>query len=188
MYQTEFPVGIPTTWQDWDSVTVPDAYLKNWLLDTGSLTERLQSQCRQFSVAVIGQRPIPLDLEELNQLDGKNSNSLKWHVREVMLLGDGRPWVFARSIIPQSLCEGDLAQLGNKPLGKIIFNDSRFSRSGFQLCQVKNPNQWLTGIGVHNRTSLWGRRSVFSFENLKMSVAEVFLPEAPAYRQMRDQT
>jgi chorismate--pyruvate lyase len=32
---------------------------------------------------------------------------------------------------------------------------------------------------------LWGRRSVFNFENLKMSVSEVFLPSSPAYQEMK---
>jgi chorismate--pyruvate lyase len=105
-------------------------------------------------------------------------------VREVILRGKNQPWVFARSIIPLSLCQSDFANLGDKPLGQLIFNDKRFTRSPFQLAHLPQPAPWLAKLGFSCAGQLWGRRSVFCFEEMKMMVAEVFLPEAPAYKNI----
>ena len=166
---------------------MPDAYLSNWLLDTGSLTERLQSQCRQFTLHLLGQRQLAPTLEEINQLGALVSKGPgDWQIREVILCGDNQPWVFARSILPDSLCEADLSGLGNKPLGQIIFNDSRFVRSPFQLTCIKQNQGFLDtlGIEVPSDMSLWGRRSSFRYQHHQMMVSEIFLPKAPAYSQM----
>lgn len=183
---TIFPVGIDAKWNSPTHVNIPDAYLKNWLLDTGSLTERLQSHCREFQVIVLGQRQATLTLEEKQQLALSRPyyDEGDWQVREVILVGENKPWVFARSIIPQSLCQSDFANLGNKPLGQLIFNDKRFNRSPFQVTHVSQPATLLAKLGLASANQLWGRRSVFCFQDMKMMVAEVFLPEAPAYKNI----
>ncbi|MFT4993282.1 MAG: chorismate--pyruvate lyase [Paraglaciecola sp.] len=183
---TIFPFGINARWNCPAHVNIPDAYLKNWLLDTGSLTERLQSHCREFQVVVLGQRQAALTLEEKLQLEISKADydEADWQVREVILLGEKRPWVFARSIIPQSLCQSDFANLGNKPLGQLIFNDKRFSRSPFQVTHMAQPEPLLAQLGFASAEQLWGRRSVFCFQEIKMMVAEVFLPGAPAYKNI----
>lgn len=171
-------------WQLPSELNVPDPQLKNWLLDTGSLTERLQANCRTFSVQLLGQKVVPVTLEERQQL-GQISEDII--VREVILKGDDCPWVFARSLMPVSLCEDgvdDLANLGTKPLGKVIFNDNRFIREPFQVCQLNKNNGLLSKLGGLSSQELWGRRSVFSYLNFKMMVAEVFLPDSPAYSNM----
>lgn len=109
--------------------------------------------------------------------------STDWQVREVILWGENRPWVFARSIIPEALCSGDLANLGNQPLGKVIFNDPRFIRLPFQVGKLLQPDSLLQDLDIQAVAELWGRRSVFHFEQTEMMVAEIFLPDAPAYRQ-----
>jgi len=183
---TIFPFGIDAKWNVPSQVHFPDAYLKNWLLDTGSLTERLQSHCRVFQLVVLGQRQAALTLEEKQQLGlcETDYDEADWQVREVILLGESQPWVFARSIIPRSLCQSDFANLGNKPLGQLIFNDRRFSRSPFQVSHIVKPGPLLAKLGLTSAEQLWGRRSVFCFQETKMMVAEVFLPEAPAYKNI----
>ncbi|MFA3791240.1 chorismate lyase [Aliiglaciecola sp. SL4] len=181
--QTHFPVSIPANWKSADDLPVADPYLKNWLLDTGSLTERLQSHCADFRVELVGQRQMSPDDEELTQLtlNSPHADDMQWQVREVILYGNGQPWVFARSVLPQQLCEMDLAELGNKPLGKIIFNDNRFVRSPFQLLKLTNTLHFANFINTTDQQPLWGRRSVFDFQQLQLMVAEIFLPECPAY-------
>ena len=181
--QTQFPVSIPANWLSADDLTVSDPYLKNWLLDTGSLTERLQSHCADFKLELIGQRQMQPELEELTQLRSGSLlvNDTQWQVREVILCGNGQPWVFARSILPQQLCEMDLVELGNQPLGKIIFNDSRFVRSPFQLLKLPNTRHFSDLLAISAQRPLWGRRSVFDFKQLQLMVAEIFLPDCPAY-------
>ena len=178
-----FPVGLDVEWTSAEQQVIPDPYLKNWLLDTGSLTERLQSQCRHFELQLIGQQSICISEREARHL-GAEPGDDQWQAREVILKGEGSPWVFARSLLPNALCNSDLAELGNRPLGQIIFNDDRFEREPFQISRLDNPAYLLKRIQLDNAKQLWGRRSVFSYQQLKMSVAEVFLPCAPAYRQI----
>lgn len=191
-----FPVGLDVDWHAPTSLPVPNAYLNDWLLHTGSLTERLQSMCRQFELKVIGQHTITPHASELawlptatnagntalnrNNQAVQDINKKNWDVREVILFGDGQPWVFARSVIPRALANQEFAELNNQPLGKLLFNDDRFQRSQFQLCQLTS---WPLTNSLTNSSdeSLWGRRSRFHFAGLDMIVAEVFLPDSPAY-------
>lgn len=126
------------------------------------------------------------ELEEIARLKcGPESKAGElWQIREVLLSGNGKPWVFARSILPQVLCEQDLAGLGEKPLGQIIFNDPRFARQPFQLTCLKYPSELHRQFNLSNDSELWGRRSVFQFQTHQLMVAEIFLPDSPAYRQM----
>lgn len=178
-------MGLTTKWLSIEQSPVADAYLRNWLLDTSSLTERLQSKCRQFSLQLLGQRLILPELEEYQSLEQPvvERNAQQWQIREVILLGDGVPWVFARSVLPNSLCNADLAGLGSKPLGQILFNDSRFKRSPFKLSQFPANSVFHNSLSIKTQLPLWGRRSLFSYQSYKMMVAEVFLPDSPAYQQ-----
>lgn len=182
-----FPIGIPSLWAEPDQITIPSPCLKNWLLDTGSLTERLQSQCTSFHLTLIGQRQAQITLEEFQQVCAPKQqlNPQEWQVREVLLWGDKQPWVFARSIIPQKLCERDFVNLNTKPLGQLIFNDKRFRRMPFEVTNMCTSKAFLAQLHISSEMNLWGRRSAFSFEGLKMSVSEVFLPSSPAYQEMK---
>ena len=191
MSDIRFPVTLPNHWSNLNKLEIANACLRNWLLDTSSLTERIQSYCQQFSLTVIGQRQMAPELEEIARLNygleaQVNVRSAKqlWQIREVILYGNGQPWVFARSILPQALCEQDFSELGNRPLGQIIFNDSRFVRQPFELISIPAKDNFLDRIHIQSRSPLWGRRSLFNFEQHRLMVAEVFLPQSPAYQHM----
>ncbi|WP_293748619.1 chorismate lyase [uncultured Paraglaciecola sp.] len=186
-YSYTFPVGIPSLWAHPDQFSIPNPCLKNWLLNTDSLTQRLQSQCKSFHLTVIGQRQVEITLEEFQQVCAPKQklNPQEWQVREVLLWGDNQPWVFARSIIPQSLCESDFVNLNTKPLGQLLFNDKRFKRMPFEITHIYPSKAFLTKLHISSEMKLWGRRSAFSFEDLKMTVSEVFLPSSPAYQEMK---
>ena len=176
-----FPLNIHSQWYSPSDLTVDDAKLKNWLLATGSLTERLQSQCRQFSVSVIGQSEAKLLDDEIQQLNAKNE---EWIVREVILFGDGVPWVFARSVLPKSELDGSLSRftsLGDKPLGQVIFNDAQFERLPIQVTRLESTNPLMKQLAIRSEQPLFGRRSLFRYRQSHLLVAEVFLPQSPAY-------
>lgn len=161
-----------------------EALLNNWLTDTGSLTERLQANCRQFQVKLLAQGVSDIFPNEAQLLYGKVKVPVETtEVREVLLMADDTPWVFARSLMPQSFLREkmrDLQHIGEQPLGKIIFNDPRFERQKFQLTQMPSsmlPSEWR----AEREMTLWGRRSLFTFEDTQMMVAEIFLPDSPAY-------
>ncbi|MFC3095408.1 chorismate--pyruvate lyase family protein [Alteromonas sediminis] len=175
-----FPVGLTVTWKPESHALVPNNYLRNWLLDTGSLTERIQSHCRQFSVYRIGQGVAPLSTEETQRLNDIDS---AYEIREVLLLADDTPWVFARSVVPVSLSTGEWRDLGSQPLGKLLFNDTRFTRGEFEVAEV--PFSVLSSLPITPVSHpLYGRRSLFTLEEKQILVAEVFLPASPVYQSV----
>lgn len=190
----DFPVGLAVDWLSLAEVNIPNPTLKDWLLDTGSLTERVQSVCGEFSLQLLGQQTLEPHSTELSLL--QENGLTTYQVREIVLCGDEQPWVFARSVIPQAVIEAELSNLGREPLGNRLFNDKRFIRSEFQLCtlpyeqfsQHLNEQSLLQSSVQSNskcksdiKQNLWGRRSVFTFESHHLIVAEVFLPASPAY-------
>lgn len=132
---------------------------------------------------VLGQQQEQLMNNEREIMDADCS----YMVREVLLYGEQTPWVFARSLLPEALCEDHhigLSSLGNKPLGSLIFNDLRFIRQPFQVTRITSDNNLYQQLQLNTSQSLWGRRSVFLFQEWKLMVAEIFLPPSPAYKLM----
>lgn len=172
---------MPVDWQSPKSYTNLPVNLQSWLLNTGSLTERLQALTSTFCVALLGQKPEPLDESEQRLLaTNANIHTHNWQVREVLLQGDQQDWVFARSILPNELCSSKWANLGNQPLGQRIFNDPSFIRSDFEIGLLKfHP---ITGQLFNKASPCWARRSKFMIEQYELIVAEAFLPDAPCYR------
>ena len=143
--------------------------LADWLLHTGSLTERIQASSSDFQVQLLGQASVPLQDDEQQALPSYSAHA--WQVREVLLLADHRPWVYARSVLPSALCDSRFQQLGNQPLGQRIFNDDAFVRSEFTLAKVHI-----------DEANLYARRSRFCLQQYDLLVAEVFLPDCPCYQ------
>lgn len=178
------PLDVPIKWQAPSDLTIKDPYSANWLLDTGSLTERLQSMCRRFSVDVVFHDKVMDDRYPANTV-----------IRDVVLLGDGVPWVYAKSVIPQAINDTELEGLGKQPLGQRIFNDPRFVRGAFEVCQIQamDLHQGLVAqryalvdtAQLNASGNLLGRRSTFSFLDSQMSVAEIFLPLSPMYQSAK---
>lgn len=188
----DFPVGLAVNWLSLAEANIPEPTLKGWLLDTGSLTERVQSACGEFSLQLLGQQTLEPHSTELSLLQANGQTT--YQIREIVLCGDEQPWVFARSVIPQAIIEAELSNLGSEPLGKRLFNDKRFIRSEFQVCTLpfEQFSQHLTEqsdsqLKNDTKQNLWGRRSVFTFESHHLIVAEVFLPGSPAYAQNEGQ-
>jgi chorismate--pyruvate lyase len=179
----QFPFGIHAVWKDAAQYDIPNQHLADWLLHTGSLTERLQALTNKFEVKVLGQATIDADPSE--QVTLPDYHKHQWQIREVILYGDGKPWVFARSVLPEHLCKTTWATLGNQPLGQRIFNDNKFVRSEFVITQLdSNPIagiDMLSPSPINPNIQLWGRRSAFKIEGWNLLVAEVFLPDCPSY-------
>lgn len=153
----------------------PSATVSEWLFNEDSLTRRLTHLSGDhFSVTPLFEGWQPLRTDECSAL-GVPPNSQGW-VREVYLRGKQQPWVFARSVAARAALAGsglDLAQLGSRSLGELLFSDRAFDRDELQVCRY--PAQWLPVEACTER--LWARRSCFSRGLLGVLVAEVFLPE-----------
>lgn len=150
--------------------------LRPWLAGKGSLTARIQRRCRHFSVAVARQELARPHADEAGVL-GIRRGRLAW-VREVVLHADGRPVVFARSILPMGSLRGAwrlFAGVGGRPLGAALFADPRIRRGA--LAWKKLDGRHPLGRAAARSGALWARRSLFYRNGRPLLVSEVFLPE-----------
>lgn len=150
---------------------------RNWLLDDGSLTRRLIELDRgKFTVRRLiqsWQPPLPSE----RSLLGLPQRQLAL-VREVVLHLDQEPVVFARSVFPVASLAGELRhlrRLQNRSLGAILFTSPGMRRSPFELATLAGNSRYLPDF-LHQRQSLWGRRSRFDIHGNSLMVSEVFLP------------
>ena len=145
------------------------------MLDKGSLTQRLIDQSKNnFSVEVYGQQLAAPRLDESNLLNLAYKRAAL--VREVFLCGNNQPWVFARSIIPQSTLTGRLRalrHLDNRPLGAVLFSDPTMTRGPMEIARI--PAAAIPDNRQDPHATLWGRRSVFYLDNKPLLVSEIFL-------------
>lgn len=156
------------------------ADLLPWLIDTASLTRRLQQLCpREFNVRLLAQRwqrPLRNERRALGMRDHEFGL-----VRQVHLACGKHPLVFARTVIPAATLRGALrryAHLGNRPLGALLFADRRVSRGGIEIAEI-TPQHAHFRVITGGRTvdgAIWGRRSVFTLAGLPLLVGEIFLP------------
>ncbi len=109
-------------------------------------------------------------------------------VRQVRLLCDGEPWVFARTMIPLPSLHGRLRQLallGTRPLGAVLFADPTMQRSAIEVACVGQHKRLyrmaLEGL-PGGSTEIWGRRSVFTLHSRPLLVSEFFLPPLAQHR------
>lgn len=157
-----------------------------WLLDSGSLTERLISACPgKFSVRLTGQerqRPLREEADALGL--GAGTRAV---VRQVQLQCDAQPWVLARTVIPLTTLTGPrrrLMRLGNRSLGAFLFSDPTMSRDPMEVTHLIAGSFLHAAITVAMAkppVELWGRRSVFRLNGRPLLVSEFFLPAIAAF-------
>jgi len=155
--------------------------LREWLLDTSSLTRRLQARCSgTFSVAVLEQAYRGPSAQERRVLGLRPGT---WAlVRQVHLTCGGTPWVFARTVVPIRSLKGRgraLARLGRRPLGEVLFSDPHLRRGEPEVAPL-TPDNPLYALAAGNSAadrSVWGRRSRFLIGRKPLLVSEFFLPE-----------
>ena len=140
-----------------------DTNTRSWLLELGPITERIKAN-GSFKLDLIKD-----ELGEVNELDsdflGKNIGEIK--IREVLLLSNNKPKVFARSLIPIRTIEkglSELGELGSKPLGDILFEKEIFKKIETVFAKFSESGNLY-----------WGRKSKYLVEVYPLSVMEIFL-------------
>ena len=133
--------------------------VQSWLFEKGSLTARLKQVCQQFDVKVQSEKWIEKTFENETALLPVES----YWCREVVLYGDGKPWVAARTLISKDLLTHyqSLFTLGDKPIGEWLFSLSA-QRIGIQW--AKDPE-----------SGLYARRSLFLVHEMPLLISELFL-------------
>ena len=166
-----------------------------WLLHQGSLTEKLRGRCGSLKVRIVRQGWFSgsLKTNEASFCEAKTNEasfceaktdtaglpgletakaggvaaaaSERVWLREVMLFGDGVPWVFAQTLLPESGARGaaaGLTELGDEPIGPWLF--ARRTR--------RQSLQWRRDEG-----GLYARRSMLLLEGSPLQISELFLPQ-----------
>lgn len=171
-------------WQGTELALAQPLALRSWLLTAGSLTRRVQARCcGRFHLEVLRhdwQRP---QMNERRLL--KMADPARALIREVALCCDGRPWIFARTVLPATTLRGRgrrLSRLGRKPLGELLFRDRSVSRGHWQFTRIESGHAMFARLrpSLPPRQEVWGRRSVFFYANEPLLVSEMFLPALAA--------
>ena len=143
---------------------------RNWLLDKGSLTEKLVAHSNDnFAVRVLSQRwALPL-LHEATQLNIPLHLAVR--VREVELHIYDKSVVFARSIMPLKIYLQErhtLQNIGTRPLGQLLFRDGKIRVSKRNVAVYRSANH----------KTIYGRSTPYQYYGNEILVSEYFINEA----------
>ena len=146
--------------------------IRPFMLDDGSLTKQLMNLSDgHFEVSVVDETialPYSHEQEKL-KIDADQSAM----IRQVELKIFDEVVVFARSIIPMSLInakKNSLANLGQKPLGHLLFKDGNMdiSKRDFNNLIIDNKQYFA-------------RRTPYQYQQTNILVSEFFLPSLRKY-------
>jgi len=157
-----------------------DARLRQWLLDRGSLTRRIQQRCSHFQLELLSQRMATISRDE-EAIFGLR-HGVRCVVREVNLNCGPQPVVFAHSVVELRARRGAwrmLSSLGTRPLGAALFADPRIERFPLRFRWLNNRHElYRNALKLVERppAGLWARRSLFELRGSRLLVTEVFLP------------
>lgn len=184
--QTAARTGDPTPrWSERldDFAPGANAAAAAWLREPGLLTERLRACCGgQTGLAVIAEIEAPLAGSDAALLKVPGNAAF---VREIELTCDGRPWVFAQTLVPQATLARQqwLSSLGRTALGERLAAIPGLERGPLEFTQLAAGDR-LYHRALRERpdppAALWARRSWFAIGGDRLLVQEVFLPESHA--------
>ncbi|MGL5302544.1 MAG: chorismate--pyruvate lyase family protein [Aeromonas sp.] len=156
-------------WQAPNECELP-AHLRPWLLDAGSMTQRLRQYHRHFSLEWVGNYPVALGVDEQWLVDSATPMGT---CREVILHGDHGPAVLGWTLFADGAGQGSgIALLGNQPLGERVFAKGPARRDHLQLARFN-----LAANSHHPATTVWGRRSRLFLGPWPLLVHELLLPD-----------
>lgn len=153
------------SWIDLDHAVLHSAPLiwQDWLSYPLSLTQYIEKRTQKsVSIQVLTDKN-QFVLNDEQDLFMRSFRHCR--VREVYLCIDDTPVVFARSVLPTTSSTGinrDLLQIGNKPLGEVLFKNGQ---APILLRQVTE----IPSIG-------FGRRSLYQLRGHPILITEFFLP------------
>jgi chorismate lyase len=156
---------------------------RTWLIDQGSLTARLQRCVDSFSVLPLKSKPAKVGVDECKVLGIHPKRN--HFVREVLLMSDATPLVFAHSVLSGQTrgCALFMTKLGNRPLGASLFKNPSICRGPIQYRKLAHHDLLRKEASRHQiqlPKGIWARRSVFylstSAQKERILVTEIFLP------------
>ena len=163
----------------------PCAALWSWLIDQGSLTQRLRSRVGDgFALQVIAHGDQPLRRADAERMAcGFPQAAL---IREVRLEAAGRAAIHAVTVIPASTRAAypQLAALGTRPLGDALFDPAFIGavtqREPFEVACLAPDHvlaeRALAAAGVAPK-AVWARRSVVRLGAAPLLIHECFVAD-----------
>lgn len=154
-----------------------------WLQEPGLLTERLRACCGgRPGLAVVAEYEAPMSAVDAARLRAADRSAF---VREVELTCDGRPWIFAQTLVPQATLARQrwLSTLGEAALGERLASVPGIVRGPLEFARLDASSPlYQRALCRHADppSALWARRSWFAIDGARLMVQEVFLPEALA--------
>lgn len=154
-----------------------DARLRPWLIGQGLLSARLRALFgERFELRAGEAWTALLDAEDRRHLAIGGGAAL---FREEELRCDGRLWVLARTIMPDSTLAAHswLAELGEAGLGETLAALSGVERSSYEYAWLPAGSPLVQGAlaaGAH--AGLWARRSRLSLRGAPLALHELFVP------------
>ena len=158
---------------------LPAAYAP-WLHDHGSLSARIQQRCARFAVQPVrsGYARIAFDESSVLDIPARRVS----YSREVFLMADGRPVVFAHSACATQDLRGawqTMRGLGNRSLGSLLFTHPLVARQPLHYLVLRASHPLYRRAATMLNTPpavLYARRSLFHLHGAPLLVTEVFLP------------
>ena len=176
-------------WQPHARAVRAPAPMHDWLVTPGSLTARLVAASDAFRVRRLHQHGAVCLADEAAAI-GLARPQRVWE-REVLLVCDGAPVVFAHTVVPPSADASDwplFSALGERSLGSTLFYDPLVRRGSLEFARLgcEHPlvrrMRLATGIegdaqySQQHRSIYYARRCVYRRRQGLLLVTEVFLP------------
>ena len=177
-----FPITLPTKWLNANTQVQAIQFppVQDWIQSESSLTVRIKELGIAFSLQVLNQSEQSLTHEKQKQLATNDTSAI---FREVLLKQGNVPLVYAQTVIPTSTVTGTekmLAELGNQPLGQVLFQSPQAVRSDIEFAEVESNSQLGQYIELQLQQPIqhpcFIRRSNFLLNNKPLLVCECFLP------------
>ncbi|WP_455478158.1 chorismate lyase [Bartonella sp. B10] len=156
----------PLDWLSDRDPLIPDD-IRDWLMEVGSMTRRFENHCTDLRVEP--QRECFITRDKLKEEAKHLPDSSRYWLREVILLGDSKPWLLGRTVIPEETLfdhNQALTNLGTVPLGNYLFSSGKLTRDY---------------IHIGKKDELWARRSLLRLANKPLLLTELFLAASPLY-------
>ncbi|MEC5387442.1 chorismate lyase [Uliginosibacterium sp. H3] len=162
--------------------------LHGWLTDSASLTARIAARCDALRVVLLSQGDARPHCDEAALLGLRSGEQAC--LREVLLLADERPVVYARSLLRHDSLRGAWLMFGGiglRPLGTALFADPLIRRGPLSARRLDRRDTRHALVRQHaglvSDEALWARRSCFVRHEQPLVVCEVFLPAILALRK-----
>ena len=154
--------------------------LQQWLIDSGSLTQRLNAQFDGLEYRLLSaDEQTPWDLEQEYLL----INDAPCWTRQVWFGEKKRDFVFSKVVVPPltlAAVGDNVIDWGDKPLGRLLFREGLPVRHQLQLKYLGPSSPYLglaqSALGCSYEFA-WARRSLCFLKGYPMLIIDLFLPD-----------